>query len=127
MAAGSDVVVGGASYEYERGPDGKMYAVGGEVKIDTSRENSPEATIRKMQKVCRADLVPAQPSAQDCSVAARAAQIEADARIKLREQKAEAAEEAKHAPQGSPSVISSNPFFNSSPSHSIGQNLDISV
>ena len=72
MAAGSGLVMGGASYEYERGPDGKMYAVGGEVKIDTSRERDPEATIRKMQKVRRAALAPAQPSGQDRSVAAQA-------------------------------------------------------
>lgn len=64
MAAGSDVVVGGASYEYARAPDGKMYAVGGEVKIDTSRESSPEATVRKMQKVRRAALATAQPSSR---------------------------------------------------------------
>ena len=87
MAAGSGVVMGGANYEYERGPDGKMYAVGGEVKIDTSRERDPEATIRKMQQVKRAALAPAQPSGQDRSVAARASQIEAEARIELSKKK----------------------------------------
>ncbi len=39
MSAGAGVVMGGASYQYQRGPDGKMYAVGGEVKIDTSRQS----------------------------------------------------------------------------------------
>lgn len=80
MAAGGAVVQGGASYQYERGPDGKMYAVGGEVKIDISPERTPEATIRKMQQVKRAALAPAQPSGTDRAVAARAAQIEAKAR-----------------------------------------------
>ena len=51
MAAGAGVVVSGASYEYEVGPDGKFYAVSGEVKIDVSKGNDPDATIRKMQKV----------------------------------------------------------------------------
>ena len=37
-AAGAGIVQGGASYQYQRGPDGKMYAVGGEVKIDTAPE-----------------------------------------------------------------------------------------
>ncbi len=83
IAAGSGVVIGGANYEYQRGPDGKMCAVGGEVKIDTSRENSPAQTISKMQQVTRATLAPAQPSAQDRSVAAQAAQVEADARSEL--------------------------------------------
>lgn len=90
MAAGSGVVIGGANYEYQRGPDGKMYAVGGEVKIDTSRENSPAQTISKMQQVKRAALAPAQPSAQDRSVAAQAAQVEAEARSELVKEKADA-------------------------------------
>lgn len=80
MAAGGGVVQGGAAYQYERGPDGKMYAVGGEVKIDVSFERTPEATITKMQQVQRAALAPAQPSATDRAVAARAAQVEARTR-----------------------------------------------
>ena len=32
-------------YTYTRGPDGKKYAVAGEVQIDTSPERTPEATI----------------------------------------------------------------------------------
>lgn len=81
MAAGGGIVQGGASYQYTRGPDGKQYAVGGEVKIDLSSEKTPEATIRKMQQVRRAALAPAQPSGADRSVAAQASQIEAQARM----------------------------------------------
>ncbi len=81
MAAGGGVVQGGASYEYQSGPDGKMYAVGGEVQIDMSSAGSPEATIRKMQQIRRAALAPAQPSGTDRAVAAQAAQIEAQARM----------------------------------------------
>ncbi len=125
MAGGSGVVVGGASYEYEHGPDGKMYAVGGEVKIDTSKENTPEATIRKMQQVKKAALAPAQPSAQDRSVAAAAAQVEADARMELQQEKAEAAAEESSHPQESPSRISTNPYKASSESHPTGHNLSI--
>jgi hypothetical protein len=80
MAAGAGIVQGGASYTYQKGPDGRMYAVGGEVKIDVSPENTPEATIRKMQQVKAAALAPAQPSGTDRAVAAQAAQIEAQAR-----------------------------------------------
>ena len=65
---------GAPSYEYERGPDGRMYAVGGEVKIDTRPLKDPEATIRKMDIVIRAALAPADPSAQDHAVAAQARQ-----------------------------------------------------
>ena len=78
-----------ASYQHQRGPDGKMYAMGGEVKIDTSREKDPQNTITKMQQVKRAALAPSQPSGQDRSVAARASQIEAEARIELLKEKAE--------------------------------------
>ena len=82
-AAGAGIVKGGATYQYQRGPDGKMYAVGGEVKIDTAPERDPEDTIRKMQQVRKAALSPTQPSAQDRSVAAQASQIEAEARAEL--------------------------------------------
>ena len=83
MAAGSGLVMGGANYEYESESDGKMYAVGGEVKIDTSKEKDPEATIRKMQKIRKAALAPSQPLGQVISVAAKASQIKAEARIEL--------------------------------------------
>lgn len=54
-----------------REPDGKSYAVGGEVRIDTSVvPNNPEATIRKMQIVKRASLAPQEPSSADRAVAA---------------------------------------------------------
>ena len=48
MAAGAGVVQGGASFTYQRGPDGQMFAVGGEVKIDTSAESDPDQTIGKI-------------------------------------------------------------------------------
>jgi hypothetical protein len=65
---------GGASFSYETGPDGKRYAVGGEVSIDTSPvEGDPAATERKMRQVQRAALAPAEPSSQDRKVAASAA------------------------------------------------------
>jgi hypothetical protein len=89
MAAGGGLVMGGANYQYQRGPDGNMYAVGGEVKIDTSREKEPKDTLLKMQKVKRAALAPSHPSGQDRSVAARASQIEAEARIELLKENSE--------------------------------------
>ena len=62
IAAGGHYVRGGANYEYQTGPDGKRYAVGGEVSIDTSPvPDDPQATITKMQTVRRAALAPAKP------------------------------------------------------------------
>ena len=89
MAAGGGLVRGGASYQYEMGPDGKRYAVGGEVQIDVSPERTPEATIRKMQQVKAAAMAPAQPSGTDRAVAARAGQIEAKARAEKTRQEQE--------------------------------------
>lgn len=84
MAAGGSYVRGGASFQFVTGPDGRLYAAGGEVSIDASPiPDDPQATILKMQTVRRAALAPAQPSAQDRSVAAAASQAEARAQMEL--------------------------------------------
>ena len=84
VAAGGQYVRGGPSYKYESGPDGKRYAVGGEVSIDTSPvPGDPRATIAKMQVVKRAAFAPAQPSGQDRAVAAQASQEQAKAQREL--------------------------------------------
>ncbi len=75
---------GGPSFEYERGPDGQRYAVGGHVEIDTSAvAGDPEATLRKAEVIRRAALAPANPSAQDRSVAASASGMAAEARREI--------------------------------------------
>lgn len=77
----------GKSFTYQQGPDGKQYAVGGEVQIDMSAvEGDPRATIAKMQRVRAAALSPADPSSQDRQVAVQAARTEAQARAELLEQ-----------------------------------------
>jgi len=82
MAAGGAYIRGGPSFQFTTGPDGKSYATGGEVSIDSAPiPDDPAATIQKMRTVQRAALAPAQPSAQDLSVAATAAQNEAKARM----------------------------------------------
>lgn len=64
---------GTPSYSFQEGPDGKQYAVGGEVAIDVSPvPDDPEATIIKMEVVKAAALAPAEPSGQDRRVAALA-------------------------------------------------------
>ncbi len=84
---------GGPSFEFETGPDGNRYAVGGEVSIDTSAvKGDAQATIAKMQKIRQAALSPAEPSGQDRKVAAQAAQAESKARAELAEEKREGPE-----------------------------------
>lgn len=80
LAAAGGLAMSGASFTYQRGADGVNYAVGGEVKIDTSSASTPEQTMRKAQKIRAAALAPAQPSNQDFAVAAKAAQMAAEAR-----------------------------------------------
>lgn len=63
---------GSAQYVYATGPDGKRYAIGGSVAIDTGSEATPEQTMSKMSQVRKAALAPAQPSAADRSIAAKA-------------------------------------------------------
>ena len=75
---------GSPSYEYERGPDGRSYAVSGEVPIDASKvAGDPQATIDKMNQVRAAALAPAEPSGQDRKVAAEASATAAEARREL--------------------------------------------
>lgn len=74
---------GAPSYDFQRGPDGVNYAVGGEVPIDVGRAATPEATIQKAQVVRRAALAPAEPSPQDRNVAAQATRLESQARAEL--------------------------------------------
>ncbi|NTV95762.1 MAG: hypothetical protein HGA75_10135 [Thiobacillus sp.] len=74
MSAGAGLT-SGASYQYTRGPDGKQYAVAGEVKIDVSPGQTPSQTLDKAKRIQAAALAPADPSSQDRAVAAQAAQM----------------------------------------------------
>ncbi|MEM9346557.1 MAG: putative metalloprotease CJM1_0395 family protein [Planctomycetota bacterium] len=94
VAAGGPYVTSGPSYSYQQGPDGKRYAVGGSVGIDTSPEDTPEATITKAQTIRRAALAPAEPSSQDRRVAAQASQMEQQARAELATERQEQAQQA---------------------------------
>ncbi|MEO9899833.1 putative metalloprotease CJM1_0395 family protein [Nisaea sp.] len=81
---------GAISYTYQSGPDGRRYAVGGEVPIETGPvAGDPEATIRKLEQVRRAALAPAEPSAADQAVAAQASKGIQQARAELAQQSAE--------------------------------------
>lgn len=77
------------SYQYQQGPDGKRYAVGGEVQIDLAPvPGDPAATVQKMQQVKAAALAPAEPSAADRSIAAEAGQRLLQAQAELIAEKA---------------------------------------
>jgi hypothetical protein len=109
-AAAGGYATGGPTYTYQTGPDGKRYAIGGEVQIDTSEvPNDPEATIRKAQIIRRAALAPAEPSSQDQKVASQAKTIENRARQELaKERREEAQEKTEETAESSSSVSGDN-------------------
>lgn len=88
------------SFSYEKGPDGKRYAVDGEVQIDVGAvSGDPQATFNKMQKVYAAAMAPNQPSSADIRVAAEAVQKMNQAKAEmaeLRQEKIIPAEDIQH-------------------------------
>lgn len=80
---------GGASYTYQKGPDGRMYAIGGEVSISYGEGSTPQETIANAQAVIASALAPADPSAQDLAVASSAMVM----MIKAQQQLAQEAQE----------------------------------
>lgn len=73
------------------------------MKIDTSSGSNPEETLRKAQIIRAAALAPAEPSGQDRAVAAKASQMEAQARAEQaaveRDEQEPSAEDEKVQPQ----------------------------
>lgn len=85
MAAGGGYITSGASYSYQTGPDGRRYAIGGEVGIDTAMNaDDPEGNLIKARAIIRAALAPAEPSSQDVRVAASAREMEIIAQQDIR-------------------------------------------
>lgn len=91
VAAAGALYRSGPHYDYTSGPDGKQYATGGHVSIDTSPGKTPEETIAKAARIRAAAMAPAEPSGQDQAVANGATQMEAQARAELAEKKSSAA------------------------------------
>ncbi len=102
-AAAGGSFAGAPTFSYQQGPDGKRYAVGGEVSIDLSPGSTPEETARKADQIRAAALAPADPSGQDQAVAAAAVQMKAQAQAegakqRDEERKAKEAERAEEEP-----------------------------
>ncbi len=112
-AAAGSVATGGPQFTFQRGSDGRLYAVGGEVNIDTSSvSGDPQATIQKAQTIRAAALAPANPSAQDRAVATQANRMEAQARQELQQERTAEIQEAANGASSeyhSPAANSSSP------------------
>ena len=130
-AAAGGPYAGAPSYDYTRGPNGRLYAVGGDVQIDVAPiPGNPEATIQKMQIVRRAALAPANPSPQDQRVAAIAQQRITEARreqsdleLEERQAAAEQRQEAQQRAQGLQPGASSGDIPGSQPASGAGAPL----
>ena len=56
------------SYNYQEGPDGKMYAIGGQVRLDTSIPSDPKAAAFKLDMIEKAAAGPMNSSGADSSI-----------------------------------------------------------
>ena len=105
-AAAGSLANGTAGYTYQRGPDGRLYAVGGEVKIDTAPiPGDPQATVNKARRIQQAALAPAQPSSRDRAIAINAAAMETRARAEIAAQKVEQNRQQPSTGEGSATAM----------------------
>lgn len=114
-AAAGGLARGGPVYEYQTGPDGRRYAVGGHVNIAVGEGRTPEETLQNATQARRAALAPAEPSGQDRAVAAQAAQLAAEARQQISEERRQAAEEAQGSDSESNGIATAEVDGSSSP------------
>ncbi|MEM7672409.1 MAG: putative metalloprotease CJM1_0395 family protein [Verrucomicrobiota bacterium] len=90
LSAAGSLARGGMQLSYQIGPDGKPYAVGGSVQIDTSKGTSPEETLVKAAQIEAAAMAPANPSPQDLKVASDARRMAAEARQEIADEQRQA-------------------------------------
>lgn len=90
IAAAAGISTSAPTYEYQTGPDGKEYAIGGEVSVSFVAGKDPAQNMAHAEAMKAAALAPAQPSSQDIAVAADAEKIIAEARQELAQQQTEA-------------------------------------
>ncbi|NNE09081.1 MAG: hypothetical protein HKN20_11025 [Gemmatimonadetes bacterium] len=100
---------GAPRYQYETGPDGRRYAVSGNVPVDVSPEATPEETLEKARVIRRSAMAPVPPSLQDFRVAFEAAQMEARARQEMSADPAEAGKSEEGVPIATLDAVPSDP------------------
>ncbi len=111
LAAAGQFASGGPRYVYVTGPDGKQYAVGGEISISLSGvSGNLDATIQKARAIRNAALAVGDPSSADLAVAAAATQMEMAALAALARQRMEKMQTAGEQGEGTePGQILSYP------------------
>lgn len=96
-AAAAGLHTSGPNYEYETGPDGRKYAVAGDVNVSYSHSSDPEVNLRNAQQLKASALAPADPSSQDRKVAAQAEMEIAQARQEILEEQNQARDEEENS------------------------------
>lgn len=107
LSAAGPYAKGAPQFDFQKGPDQKQYAVGGEVSIDTGKTGKPENDLAKAKILKAAASAPADPSAQDQKVAAAASQMESEALAKLQKKSLESPTYSPNARANSNSVLGS--------------------
>lgn len=82
-------MTGAATFTYQQGPDGKMYAIGGEVSISMKSGSSPQETIANARQIATAAMAAGDPGPQDFAVASSARVMEMKAKQQLAKQEQE--------------------------------------
>ena len=104
-------MTGAASYTYQQGPDGKMYAIGGEVSISMKSGSTPQETIANARQVAAAAMAAGEPSSQDFAVASSARVMEMKAQQQLtREKQEESLGKDAYASLDQHNISSEEPF-----------------
>ena len=78
VAVAGPLAKGGPSYEYVIGPDGKPYAIGGEVRVDTSTGPDAARNARHADRLAAAALAVKDPSLADQQVANESATMKSE-------------------------------------------------
>jgi len=114
QAAGGGMT-GAASYSYQQGPDGKMYAIGGEVSISSPSGSTPQETIKNAKQIIASAMAAGDPSPQDFAVASSARVME----IKAQQQLSKEQEEQKSGQETYKNAANSQENISSEDVHSL--------
>lgn len=90
LAASAGLDVSNAAIVYQRGPDDVNYAVGGDVRIDTSPGRTPADSLARAEMIIDVALAPADPTSSDRSAAAKGQNMAQQAREELLHQSQQA-------------------------------------
>lgn len=93
-AAAQGINSSSPSYETKKGPDGKDYAVAGEVRIGFTPTEDNEKNLEKAKTLRNAALAPAEPSSQDLKVAQDATRMIFEYSQKIQSEKSKETEKS---------------------------------